>query len=137
MSSILLEVVAQQHVNTSPTYQVVLYIMDLRSELEEEHFQIIGNYYIAASEINTVEDALFTSETFLQDITDIDGIFQTTGKACFKGAAEITLLIDAATNTDPTVGSRLEDLQFKYLDKNFDSPPQPMGRLAADSRGLR
>ena len=51
--------------------------MDLRSALEEEHFQVTCNCYEAASMIDTFEDVLSTSERFLQNITDVDGIFQT------------------------------------------------------------
>ena len=67
--------------------------------------------------IDTFEDALSTSERFLQNITDVDGIFQTTAKACIESAAEIMLLIDVTTDADPTVAMRLEGLWIASIKK--------------------
>ena len=118
----LLGLIARQK-GTNPTYCDLQDIMDLRSELEDEDFQLNCLRMDPVSKLThgdmsalgrateeTIDDALSLSETFLQRVTDIDGVFRSSKVACLELAADIMALVNKGPDIDPKGAKRLADL---------------------------
>ena len=110
----LLEVVSRQDC-TNPTYHDLQDIMSRRSGLDDESSYMVEelSYFLKYDEMfmfvneapfyeeisalgrateETVDDALFLSERFLQRVTDVDGVFQSSKIACLQLASDIMAL---------------------------------------------
>ena len=95
MASILRRVVAEQDGDTNPTHRAVLFLMELRADLDNRYFFIDIRHESRAT-TRDIDDAMHLSEEFLQNITDLDGAFALTVQPCLELARRIRHLADTS-----------------------------------------
>ena len=78
LTSILRRFVMEHDGNTNPSHRAVLFLMELRADLDNRHFFVDVRH-----ESKVVTQAMHLSKEFLQTITDLDGAFALTVKPCF------------------------------------------------------
>ena len=124
----LLRVVSRQDC-TNPTYHDLQDIMSRRSGLDdkssymEEELSYFLNYdemfvnkapfyeeisALARATEETVDDALSLSGRFLQRVTDVDGIFQSSKIACLQLASDIMAFVDKDMAINPAEARQLQ-----------------------------
>ena len=113
---------------TNPTYLDLQEIMSLRSGLDDEssYMEEELGYFLNYNEMfvneapfyeeisalgkateGTVYDAFSLSGRYLQRVTDVDGIFQSSKIACLQLASDIMAFVDKDTAINPTEARRL------------------------------
>lgn len=109
---------------TNPTRHAVIFLMQLRADLENRHLSA----YVRSKPISTtqnIEAAMFLSENFLKNITNTDGRFQRVVPhclcvvlLCMETAEHMRNLADTSTSGDPkgiTQLRKLRDFQLKWM----------------------
>ena len=90
--------------------------MELRAALENRHLFFDVRYKGMATTQN-IEAAMFVSEEFLQNITDLDGTFQKAIQPCLESAAHIRELAEISACDDHKGVAKLKRLCASKLKK--------------------
>ena len=109
-ASILQHVVAEHNGNTNRTHHTVLFLMELRVDLENRYF-FVDIRHEAMATTGEIEDAMFLSEDFLQNITDINGAFQKAIQPCLESAERMRNLAKTSASGDPNSIAKLRKLR--------------------------
>ena len=72
LASILRHVVMEHDGNTNPSHRAVLFLMELRADLDNRHF-FVDVHHESKVVTRDIDEAMHMSKEFLQSITDLDG----------------------------------------------------------------
>ena len=72
LASILRHVVMEHDGNTNPSHRAVLFLMELRADLDNRHFFLDVHHEFKVV-TRDIDEAMHMSKEFLQSITDLDG----------------------------------------------------------------
>ena len=98
-ATILKRVVAEQNGSTNPTQPAVIFLLELRADLE--HRSIFVDVRLEPRTITRdIDDAMHLSADFLQEVTDLDGAFALTVVPCLNMAKHIRYLVDTFEDGD-------------------------------------
>ena len=117
LASILRGVIMEQDGNTNPSHHAVLFLMELRADLDNRHFFVDVRHepeYVTRD----IDEAMHLSKEFLQSITDLDGAFALTVQPCLDLARRIrhvTETYDVGDSDAVATIKRLRKYQSKRL----------------------
>ena len=97
-ATILKRVIAEQNGTTNPTHRAVLFLLELRDDLEHRYSHVDIRHeprHISQD----IDNAMHLSANFLQDLTDLDGAFALTVLPCLDMADHIQYLVAVADKT--------------------------------------
>ena len=97
-ATILKRVIAEQNGTTNPTHRAVLFLLELRADLEHRYSHVDIRHepeHISQD----IDIAMHLSANFLQDLTDLDGAFELTVLPCLDMADHIQYLVAVADKT--------------------------------------
>ena len=92
-ATILTCVIAEQKGSTNPTHRAVLFLLELRADLEHRYL-FVDLRHESRSISQNIDDAMHLSADFLQNITDLDGSFALTVVPCLDMAKRIRQMVD-------------------------------------------
>lgn len=130
IASILRRAVAEHNGNTNPTHHAVLFLMELRADLENIFFCIDIRHKPRATS-RDIEDAMHLLEEFLQNITNLDGVFEMWVLPCLELAQHIRNTRRQRTRRN------CENKTAMSLPIKTDAPPRrAVGGPASDGQGF-
>ena len=114
IASILRRVVAEHKGNTNPTHHAILFLMELRADLENWYFFVNIRHETRAT-TQDIKDVVYLLEDFLQNVTDIDRAFEKAIQPCLELAECIKNLANTSAGRQPNGIAELRRLRTSQL----------------------